>query len=238
MNDGTTFRIFAKDLTKGGLVASDAVRRMAINYAVCEYRFCLQSPENAEKGIADGKIPRYFPVYQPKPKGDIGENFVRDPFANWVDTTDNRICREIASYDFSSDFNELHEHYGLDACSWNDNIEISRSGVEKILAVVDYILAGEYSAKVESAVFRDNPFLRVFERQFLSFADRFRKPKANRRNGDECDDEMEMGEIRRKDIQCCRRIRDVFAGFLQMSDSARQTVNSKYISYHLAYFKW
>lgn len=240
---GTVFRVFAKDLRTGCALPAEVVHGIELEEIVRISHSGDLTTEDAEREISAGRTHRYLPIYETKKEGDIGGNFVRTPFACWVDTADNRICHELAAYHFPSEFNELHEYYNIDSSSWNDSVEISVDDAWKMLSVVGYILAGDYSRKVESAVFNENQFFPVFERQFKSFAGRFRNATKGRKRGsrglsdEDAEDYSDAEEIRRKDNLCCQRLRDIFAGFVQNVAAVKDAVDSKFFSYHLAYFK-
>ena len=232
MSQGTTFMLMAVDKAK--MIGFDERHEIAVADNKRKHVFGDITDEQAAKEIDRGNVSPFLPKYR-NPDDSFAE-FERTPFCVWVEYKTARLCYEIGSWDFTSDFLELSdEHWNMRTCDGSDTREVTAEEARQMLAVIDYILAGTYNSKMEREVFRTNPFFRVFENQFLSFAERFR----GRRRGKGCDEEYkrEMDELCATDTWQAQQMRTVLSAFLSLAEQD-YTEDSKHFEYKLVYLRW
>ena len=212
----------------GGRLADDAVRRAYVDETTRLYGV---DAERANVMLDRNDGPRYVGLYEPGCEPGV---LLRTPFANWIDVVAGSRCLEMALFDFHDWISPLAWHYGMDR--WSTGcVEVPLDDIDRMLPVLDYILAGEYSKKVEGAVFSGNEFLPVFSKMFRGFGGRFAKPK----NDESPDDDDDVWAVRRCDEpKVCKMLRDVLLCFTTMEAALRGSVNGRNFELAMALFAY
>lgn len=205
MSRGSTFRILAEDNTGSKHWSKDQIHAKYKEELKHEYWSDKDDAFIEEKIKQEGYSP-FIPLREEPDEDAKKYNYlpkqVENPFPIWINTNTGNGAYEITANEFMSDFDQLCQHLNINGCGATTCREISRKEAKEMLQVVRYFLNGKYNRDFEEAVFEDNEFFSVFEEQWLSFRNRFRK---NRNEKNSCSTSTQtiriIVEDRRVDVE-------------------------------------